>query len=242
MGKARTAPCFFVLDPIDGTSNLMHGMKHSAISLSMHEAGRYALAIVYDPYLEEMFVANRKGAFLNGVPIHVSSRPLADALIGFGTNPYDRTRSHDKMCIRDSNNIEVGGWDRIFPGQELVIEYADAPQGEMAVNGYAYPFIEPATLHQALPYLTYLTPFSYSAQPDGELDDIEDERLIALAKQWGVVPILHVSNLDEDERFSTDLANQLLNDPVAVRRLIEEILETLVEEGYGLSLIHIRCV
>ena len=131
------------------------------------------------------------------------------------------------------NNIELGGWDRIFPGQELVIEYADAPQGEMAVNGYAYPFIEPATLHQVLPYLTYLTPFSYSAQADGELDDIEDERLIALAKQWGVVPILHVSNLDEDERFSTDLASQLLNDPVAVRRLIEEILETLVEEGYG---------
>ncbi|SCI84440.1 Inositol-1-monophosphatase [uncultured Clostridium sp.] len=102
LGKARTAPCFFVLDPIDGTSNLMHGMKHSAISLSMHEAGRYTLAIVYDPYLEEMFVANRKGAFLNGAPIHVSSRPLADALIGFGTNPYDRTRSHENFAALEA--------------------------------------------------------------------------------------------------------------------------------------------
>lgn len=94
LGRARTADRYFVLDPIDGTSNLMHGMRHSAISLSMHEGAQYVLGVIFDPYMGELFVANREGAFLNGAPIHVSERPLADALIAFGTNPYDRHNAH----------------------------------------------------------------------------------------------------------------------------------------------------
>ncbi|MBP3436693.1 MAG: inositol monophosphatase [Clostridia bacterium] len=79
----------FVIDPIDGTANFVHGYRHSAISVAMISKGEAVLALVYDPYLDEMFTAEKgKGAFVNGKKISVSRRDSAHAIVGFGTSPY----------------------------------------------------------------------------------------------------------------------------------------------------------
>ena len=79
----------FVIDPIDGTANFIHGYRRSAISLAMLEHGEITFAAVYDPYLCEMFTAERgRGAFLNGEEIHVSRRTPEHAMTVFGTCPY----------------------------------------------------------------------------------------------------------------------------------------------------------
>ena len=82
----------FVLDPVDGTANLMHHFGHSAISLALVQDGAPVLGLVYDPFRDEMFRARRGGgAFCNGQPIHVSTAPsLARSVIAIGTSPYDR--------------------------------------------------------------------------------------------------------------------------------------------------------
>lgn len=82
----------FVLDPVDGTANLMHHFGHSAISLALVEAGVPVLGLVYDPFRDEMFRAVRGGgAFCNGRPIRASAAPgLAHSVIAVGTSPYDR--------------------------------------------------------------------------------------------------------------------------------------------------------
>lgn len=82
----------FVLDPVDGTANLMHHFGHSAISLALVENGVSSLAIVYDPFREEMFTAQKGlGAFCNGKHLHVSDAPnLAHSIVSIGTSPYDR--------------------------------------------------------------------------------------------------------------------------------------------------------
>ena len=83
------APRCFVIDPIDGTANFIHGYRRSAISLAMLEHGEITFAAVYDPFLSEMFTAARGGgAFVNGEEIHVSPRPPEHALTVFGTSPY----------------------------------------------------------------------------------------------------------------------------------------------------------
>ena len=83
------APRCFVIDPIDGTANFIHGYRRSAISLAMLEHGEITFAAVYDPFLSEMFTATRGGgAFVNGEEIHVSPRPPEHALTVFGTSPY----------------------------------------------------------------------------------------------------------------------------------------------------------
>ncbi len=79
----------FVIDPIDGTANFVHDYHKSAISVALFSHGEVVFAVVYDPYLDEMFSAVKGGgAFLNGEPIHVSERDLAHAFVAFGTSPY----------------------------------------------------------------------------------------------------------------------------------------------------------
>ena len=65
------------------------------------------------------------------------------------------------------NNPILGGIPEIYPGQTLVLAYDSTPEATLSVNGYAYPFIDPALLQSTVPYLTYLTPFTYGFTPDG---------------------------------------------------------------------------
>lgn len=82
----------WILDPVDGTTNLIHAFRHSAISLALARKGTVLLGIIYDPYADELFTAfSGGGAFCNGKPIRVSSTlSLADSLCSVGTNPGHR--------------------------------------------------------------------------------------------------------------------------------------------------------
>ena len=86
-----TRPCW-ILDPVDGTTNLIHQFQHSAISLALAEGGQIVFGVVYNPYTEECFTARRGGgAFRNGVSIQVSAVSwLADSLLSTGTVPGRR--------------------------------------------------------------------------------------------------------------------------------------------------------
>ena len=80
----------WILDPIDGTMNFIRDLSLSAVSLALVRGGETVLGIVYNPFLAEMFYAERGGgAFLNGKRIHVSDRTELDgSLIAVGTSPY----------------------------------------------------------------------------------------------------------------------------------------------------------
>ena len=83
---------FWILDPVDGTTNLIHHFRHSAISLALSEAGQVVFGVVYNPYTQECYTARRGGgAFCNGRPIRVSKTTrLADSLLSTGTVPGRR--------------------------------------------------------------------------------------------------------------------------------------------------------
>ena len=87
----------FVLDPVDGTTNLIHNYQMSAVSLALVENGAVTKGVVYNPFSDELFAAERgRGAYLNGSPIHVSGAALSDALVSIGTSPYEKERA-DKL-------------------------------------------------------------------------------------------------------------------------------------------------
>ncbi len=81
----------WILDPVDGTTNLIHGFRHSAVSLALCEKGVITCGVIYDPYAQEVFSARRgEGAFLNKEPIHVSgASSMGESLISIGTAPYE---------------------------------------------------------------------------------------------------------------------------------------------------------
>jgi myo-inositol-1(or 4)-monophosphatase len=92
MGGAAAVPAgpCWVFDPIDGTTNYAHGLPIFCASLALEIDGVPEVAAVYDPNRQELFTAERGGgAFLNGVPLRVSSAErLVDALLVTGF-PYD---------------------------------------------------------------------------------------------------------------------------------------------------------
>lgn len=76
----------WVIDPLDGTTNFLHGIPHFAVSIAFRHKNRLEAALVYDPIREEMFIASRgESAQLNDRRIRVSNViPLENALLGSG--------------------------------------------------------------------------------------------------------------------------------------------------------------
>lgn len=90
---------FWILDPIDGTTNLIHGYLHSVVSLALCHKGEVVMGVIYDPYREEVFSAEKgRGSFLNGQPVHVSgAEHLDETIIGIGTSPYQKWFAKDNF-------------------------------------------------------------------------------------------------------------------------------------------------
>ncbi len=88
-GAHGSGDTLWIIDPLDGTTNFLHGFPQFAVSIALQVAGRLECGVVYDPMRQELFTAERGGgAQLDGRRIRVSKRTtLDDALIGTGF-PY----------------------------------------------------------------------------------------------------------------------------------------------------------
>lgn len=130
------------------------------------------------------------------------------------------------------NNFWLGGVPNLQAGQSLVIEYAGERLGGAYTNGYAYPFIPRPLLSATLPYMSYLTPFTYGIDAQGGLLPLDDGALLAEARRLGTAPLMHLSTLTEDDTFSSQRAAEILTDASRRAALIEQIQQTIREKGY----------
>jgi len=90
----------WVIDPLDGTSNYLHGSPHFAVSIAQQVSGRTEHAVVYDPLREELFTASKGGgAFLNNKRLRVSARTGLDGAILATAFPF-RERNHLQAYAR----------------------------------------------------------------------------------------------------------------------------------------------
>jgi len=82
----KEAAHIWIIDPLDGTTNFIHGLPHYCISIALMEHGVITQGLIYDPVRNELFTASRgRGAFLNDRRIRVSKRTrLEESLIGTG--------------------------------------------------------------------------------------------------------------------------------------------------------------
>ncbi len=85
----------WIVDPLDGTTNFLHGIPHFAISIALERDGEIVAGVVYDPTRDEMFWAEKgAGAYVNEHRLRVSARRgLGDAVIGTGI-PFRGRGSH----------------------------------------------------------------------------------------------------------------------------------------------------
>lgn len=87
----------WIIDPLDGTTNFLHGFPVFAVSIALRVRGRLEHAVIYDPMRQELFTASRGGgAMLDGKRIRVTQcRELSKALVGTGF-PFRDTDNVDK--------------------------------------------------------------------------------------------------------------------------------------------------
>jgi myo-inositol-1(or 4)-monophosphatase len=83
---ARHSDYLWIIDPLDGTTNFIHGLPVYAVSIALSFRGKIEQAVVYDPSRNDLFLASKgRGAFLNDRRLRVSKRTrMADALVGTG--------------------------------------------------------------------------------------------------------------------------------------------------------------
>lgn len=133
--------------------------------------------------------------------------------------------------LKDANP-EIQSPFRLDVGQVINIPVNSQKLGTIEVNGYAFPNINLDVLEQTLPYLTYLSIFSYEVRPDGSLKPINDDQLIQMALDAGVAPMMVITNIDEDGGFSSDLARTILTDDNVRQQLLDNVETILNEKNY----------
>lgn len=90
----------WIIDPVDGTTNMIHDYRCSAVSIALMQDRHPVIGMVFQPYSDELFSAVLgHGAFLNGKPIHVSDTPFDKALVAFGTSPYHPSLAEASMSL-----------------------------------------------------------------------------------------------------------------------------------------------
>lgn len=123
--------------------------------------------------------------------------------------------------------------NNIQNGDTVVITYKNVnPTRSIALNGYTYPEIPIDMLVKILPYLTFMTIFTYGFTNEGDLISPDDENLIRIALDYGVMPTMLISTLTSQGTFSNELAGILLNNPELQQVLINNIISNMKEKGY----------
>lgn len=99
-GTSGESDALWIIDPLDGTSNYLHGIPHFAVSIAQQVNGRTEHAVVYDPIRDELFMASRgSGAFLNNKRIRVSARNGLEGAVVATAFPF-RQREHLQAYAR----------------------------------------------------------------------------------------------------------------------------------------------
>lgn len=106
----------WVLDPVDGTTNLIHDYHASVISLALMQGGSVILGMIYNPYTKELFSAKKgQGSYCNGKRIEVShAASMEECLIAIGTSPYYKEMAEEnfevfKALFMDCQDIRRSG-------------------------------------------------------------------------------------------------------------------------------------
>ena len=95
----------WIIDPIDGTANFLHGIPHFAISLGLEHNEEIICGIIYDPIKDEMFAAEKgNGSYLNNQRIRVSSRSKLKDCIVFTGGPKRESKDRD-LALKEYNNF-----------------------------------------------------------------------------------------------------------------------------------------
>ena len=134
--KNKDKENIWIIDPIDGTTNFLHGIPHFAICIAHQSKGEILSGLIFDPIKDEMFFAEKdKGAFLNNQRLRVSKKNLLDDCL-FSSNHEgvkfsDLNMRYSGCAALDLAYVAAGRLDGFFHNK---INLWDVAAGEILVK------------------------------------------------------------------------------------------------------------
>jgi myo-inositol-1(or 4)-monophosphatase len=127
----ETAEYRWIIDPLDGTTNFIHGMPHFSVSIALTQTNRLFQAVVYDPMRQELFTAGKgEGAFLDGKRLRVSSTPLMENALLCTGFPYRDGQDLDFYQRTSRHFTEKAGGIRRLGSAALDLAYVAAGRAD----------------------------------------------------------------------------------------------------------------
>ncbi|WP_020399477.1 inositol monophosphatase family protein [Kordiimonas gwangyangensis] len=125
--KGKRDDVRFIIDPLDGTTNFLHGLPHFAISVAVEERGEIVAGVVYAPLNDELFWAEKgQGAYLNESRLRVSGRnKMEDALLATGI-PFKGRGNHELFMAEMAEFMPHVAGIRRFGSAALDLAYVAA--------------------------------------------------------------------------------------------------------------------
>lgn len=127
-------------------------------------------------------------------------------------------------------NPSITNPGRIYPGWRLSIPVSNAARG-IDIVGFSVNTSE-QTLNETLPYLTYISPFSYQVDEQGNLSDLIDSSIIETSRENGVASLMCVTNTKPGGGFSSDIVHMVLTDQQVQDTFIENVEAVLQDKNY----------
>jgi myo-inositol-1(or 4)-monophosphatase len=137
---ARDSQFTWVIDPLDGTNNYVHGIPFICVSIGLALGREVVSGVIYDPVRKELFTARKgRGAFLNGAPISVAKRTAVNlAFLGVDLG-YDADKGRAMLDFLKAPWPEIGGF-RLMGSAALGLTYVACGRLDAYVHPCLYPW------------------------------------------------------------------------------------------------------
>jgi spore germination protein len=135
------------------------------------------------------------------------------------------------ISVRELQEANPDVDEVLYPG--LILNIPEREKPTIMVNG----FVEPSdqyvdNVRAAANALSYIAVFSYEVTEGGDLSPLDDESMLQVIKEQGVRPLITITNIEDGEEFSTELATAILQSEAVQNRLITNLLEVMEAKGY----------
>lgn len=159
--------------------------------------------------------------------------PLLNHTVQEGETLESIAKMHDVPVMQIlRNNPYLSDRNYLYPGETITITYDTDKIGSLSVGGYVYSYVDRDILRKTLPFLTFLTVFDYRVDANGNINVLDDQEVVNMAVEYGVLPMMLVSTISERGVGSLETALAILNNPDAQDNMIDNIIDTIKAKGY----------
>ncbi len=130
------------------------------------------------------------------------------------------------------NNPYLSDREYIYPGETIIVSYETDKIATISVGGYVYSFINRDILRKTLPFLTFLTVFDYFVNANGEINTVDDQDIVNMAKAYDVFPMMLLSTLSEQGVGNREADIFILDHPEIQDIIIDNVLANINAKGY----------